>query len=61
MESIGSKDATVSVIFRDFYIVPNYQREYVWGQDQVEQLLADIRTEQTEGGNAEYFIGSIVV
>ncbi|WP_443477973.1 DUF262 domain-containing protein [Novosphingobium aerophilum] len=61
MDSIESKDATVAGIFRDFYIVPNYQREYVWGQDQVEQLLGDIRAEQSEGGDAEYFIGSIVV
>lgn len=61
MDSIESKDATVSGIFRDFYVVPNYQREYVWGESQVDQLLQDIRTEQTEGGDAEYFIGSIVV
>ncbi len=61
MDSIESKDATVSSIFRDFYIVPNYQREYVWGQEQVDQLLGDIRAEQSAGGDAEYFIGSIVV
>ena len=61
MSAIESKDETVSGVFMDFYVVPNYQREYVWGEPQVEQLLKDIRTEQAEGGDAEYFIGSIVV
>ncbi|AEG50084.1 protein of unknown function DUF262 [Sphingobium chlorophenolicum L-1] len=61
MSAIESKDETVSGVFKDFYVVPNYQREYVWGEPQIEQLLKDIRTEQAEGADAEYFIGSIVV
>lgn len=61
MSAIESKDETVSSIFKDFYVVPNYQREYVWGEPEVDQLLKDIRTEQAEGADAEYFIGSIVV
>jgi uncharacterized protein with ParB-like and HNH nuclease domain len=61
MAAIESKDETVSGVFKDFYVVPNYQREYVWGEAEVDQLLKDIRTEQAEGADAEYFIGSIVV
>jgi len=61
MATIESKDETVSGVFKDFYVVPNYQREYVWGEAEVDQLLKDIRTEQVEGSDAEYFIGSIVV
>lgn len=61
MAAIESKDETVSSVFKDFYVVPNYQREYVWGEAEVDQVLRDIRTEQAEGADAEYFIGSIVV
>ena len=61
MATIESKDETVSDVFQSFYVVPDYQREYVWEEAQVEQLLRDIRTEQLDGGEAEYFIGSIVV
>lgn len=61
MATIESKDETVLGVFGDFYVVPNYQREYIWGEAEVEQLLRDIRTEQLDGASAEYFIGSIVV
>lgn len=61
MAAIESKDETVLDVFKSFYVVPNYQREYVWDGDQVDQLLRDIRTEQLEGDNTEYFIGSIVI
>lgn len=64
IQSIDSSDLTVAALFKDFYAVPDYQREYVWGTDQVEQLLTDIEDEMS--GEApdqapEYFIGSIVV
>ena len=63
-QRIESADITVSQLFQSFYVVPDYQREYVWGTEQVEQLLNDIHTEMS--GTApdkapEYFIGSIVV
>lgn len=61
MAAIESRDVSVKELFRDFYIVPSYQREYVWEKIQVRQLLEDIRAEQQEGGSSEYFIGSVVV
>ncbi|MBE1724425.1 MULTISPECIES: DUF262 domain-containing protein [Acetobacteraceae] len=61
MAAIESRDVSVKELFRDFYIVPSYQREYVWEKIQVRQLLEDIRAEQQEGGSSEYFIGSMVV
>jgi len=60
MPAIESKDFTLGEIFRDFYAVPDYQREYVWEEDEVDQLLTDIRREQADDNDAEYFIGSIV-
>ncbi|MBA5726113.1 DUF262 domain-containing protein [Bombella favorum] len=61
MAAIESRDVSVKELFQKFYIVPRYQREYVWGKNQVTQLLGDIRSEQMEGEYSEYFIGSVVV
>jgi hypothetical protein len=53
---------TIEEAFREcFYIVPDYQREYVWTEKEVQQLLSDI-DEQFDGPeNLEYFIGTILV
>ena len=51
-------------MFQEFYAVPDYQREYVWQSEQVEQLLDDVYAELSEYDSddaREYFIGSIVV
>ena len=51
---------TISEIWDDNYVVPIYQRNYAWGEDQITQLLQDIYdASQNEGSN--YFIGSLVV
>jgi hypothetical protein len=71
-QSIKSEDMTLKRAFQDFYTVPDYQREYVWGEadskgqrgDEVEQFLRDIQGEfetATEQSAPEYFIGTIVV
>ncbi len=47
-----------------FFLVPDYQREYVWKvDDQVEQFLADIESEYEPGASNQnsYFIGSIII
>lgn len=63
-QSIQSQDIKISEVFQGFYSVPDYQREYVWKSEQVEQLLTDIYGE-LNGADPEkapeYFIGSIVV
>ena len=63
-QTIQSQDIKVADVFQAFYTVPDYQREYVWKTEQVEQLLSDINAELA-GNDAtkapEYFIGSIVV
>lgn len=63
-QRIQSEDTSVSGLFQSFYAVPDYQREYVWDTEQVEQLLTDILGEMTGTDpeqSPEYFIGSIVV
>ena len=63
-QAIESRDITVADVFQAFYLVPDYQREYVWKTEHVEQLLNDINAERDINDPAkapEYFIGSIVV
>jgi len=44
-----------------FYIVPDYQREYVWTDKEVHQLLDDIGEQIDAGSMREYFIGTVLV
>lgn len=58
---IESADLNLANLFKDFYTIPDFQREYVWKHENVERLLQDIYDEPghiTHG--PEYFIGSIV-
>lgn len=63
---IQSNDLPLEDIFKYFYAVPDFQREYVWQRDHVEKLLEDVNNEFFEEDGSptdapEYFIGSIVV
>ena len=63
-QTIQSQDINIAEVFQRFYAVPDYQREYVWETEQVEQLLEDVNAELADNDSAkapEYFIGSIVV
>lgn len=42
------------------FLVPNYQREYAWGKDQVKQFLEDIN-EAKEANSGEYFLGLFIL
>lgn len=47
-----------------FFVVPDYQREYVWKpDDQIEQFIADIDNEFDDSAKEQssYFIGSIIL
>lgn len=54
----------IEEVFKDFYEVPRFQREYVWQKEQVEALLSDafegLFDENGSPTQSEYFIGSIV-
>jgi uncharacterized protein with ParB-like and HNH nuclease domain len=39
----------------------NYQREYVWTDKEIQQLLDDIDEQLDNGSTREYFIGTILV
>ncbi len=63
---IESQDLSLDKLFNDFYAVPDFQREFVWEEEDVERLLDDFYREfYDDAGRVvegpEYFIGSIVV
>ena len=71
-KKIDPQDKNLKELFQDFYRVPDYQREYIWGEtdpkgeggEEVDQFLNDIHIEfqnATKDDAPEYFIGTIVV
>lgn len=62
MARIENHKYSIEEAFREcFYIIPDYQREYVWTDKEVSQLIDDI-DEQIDASQArEYFIGTILV
>lgn len=58
------KHPAIEEVFKDFYEVPQFQREYVWKAAQIEALLSDaldaLFDENGSPTQSEYFIGSIV-
>lgn len=59
-KEIKSDKASVKSIFDKWYRIPEYQRPYVWGKDQIDELLEDVTFAQRRNRDAEYFLGSIV-
>ena len=61
-ETTTSQDLSLEGVFNDFYVVPDYQREYVWERKEVGQLLEDVYREfSATGGASEYYMGTLVV
>ena len=62
MARIENHKYSIEEAFREcFYIVPDYQREYVWTDKEVHQLLEDIGEQIEVGTTREYFIGTVLV
>ncbi len=61
------KTLTISDLFNDKnkcnYIIPIYQRNYAWGNDEISSLLQDIKNacEKNKKQDKNYYIGSLVV
>lgn len=61
---IDAKVQAISKLKDYFFLVPDYQREYVWTpDDEVEQFLIDIENEYIPKANEQrtYFLGSIII
>jgi hypothetical protein len=62
MARIENHKYSVEEAFREcFYVVPDYQREYVWTEKEVHQLLQDIDEQIAGGSTREYFVGTVLV
>ena len=55
-DKILVKDIFSTLWFR----IPEYQRPYIWGSDQIDELLDDLAFAHSEKPNQEYFLGSFV-
>ena len=58
---IESGKLFIKDVFNRWYRVPEYQRPYVWGTDQVSELLDDISQAQIMNPHSQYFLGSMVL
>lgn len=59
--TIASDKIHIKDVFKKWFKIPEYQRPYVWGSDQVSDLLDDISFAQQQNKDSEYFLGSIVL
>lgn len=57
---IKSEKIVVKDVFKLWFTVPEYQRPYVWGNDEIHDLLNDLCSALLERANSEYFLGSFV-
>lgn len=59
---IDAKKSGINSIFTNFwFVVPEYQRAYVWDSDQVNDLLDDLWFAFENKKESEYFLGSLVL
>ena len=64
---IKSDKISIGELFKKFwYIIPSYQRPYVWQEDNVQELLEDLydyhqRSQVNKNNKEEYFLGSMVL
>lgn len=67
IEVTGNQIATNKITIKDtfaedmWYSIPDYQRPYVWGDDQISTLLDDISYAATNTPDSQYFLGSLVL
>lgn len=62
MARIENHQHTINTAFKEcYYIIPDYQREYVWTDKEVQQLLDDINEQIDAGSSRPYFIGTVLV
>lgn len=60
-QKIESDKLFIKDVFQKWFRIPEYQRPYVWGDDQVGELLEDVRRARESNPQAQYFLGSMVL
>ena len=61
MSKEQSLNKTIAQIWEDKYVVPLYQRNFAWTEEQIGQLLQDIYDNALNGQCGNYYLGSLVV
>ncbi len=62
MAEIHARKIEINQIFKDFwFLIPEYQRSYVWDSDNINDLLDDLWYAYTNKRDDEYFLGSLVL
>jgi len=60
--TIQSEKKDINSIFSDFwFLIPEYQRSYVWNDDNINDLLDDLWFAWQNKSDNEYFLGSLVL
>lgn len=60
-QKIESDKLFVKDVFQKWYRIPEYQRPYVWGNDEVLELLDDVYRARQTNPDSQYFLGSLVL
>lgn len=62
-KQIASDKITIKDVFGEdmWFTIPDYQRPYVWGEDQISTLLDDISHAAVNTPESQYFLGSLVL
>lgn len=59
---IDSDKVVIREVFSDFWFrVPDYQRAYVWGKDEISELIDDVKHASEHNHEGQYFLGSMVL
>lgn len=58
---INNLNKTLTEIFSAKYIIPLYQRNFAWSDEEISQLLVDLYESYSKVKGGNYFIGSLVV
>jgi len=59
---IDSEKVVIREVFSDFWFsIPAYQRPYVWGKDEITELIDDVNYASEHNPEGQYFLGSMVL
>lgn len=59
---IDSAKIVIGEVFSRFWFrIPDYQRAYVWGKDEISELIDDVNYASKHNQDGQYFLGSMVL
>lgn len=59
---IDSAKVVIHEVFSRFWFrIPDYQRSYVWGKDEISELIDDVNYAAEHNNDSNYFLGSMVL